>query len=70
MKQHLNRAVELLGSKTALANALGLHPMAVTQWFNRNRVPAERCRAIEEATGGAVKAADLRPDVFGGPEAA
>ncbi|WP_435102307.1 transcriptional regulator [Arhodomonas sp. AD133] len=37
---------------------------AVSQWL-RNGVPPIRCRQIEYATGGAVTAEELRPDVFG-----
>lgn len=59
------------GAQSELARALDITPVLIHQWATgRRRVPAERCRAIEEATGGVVKAADLRPDVFGGPEAA
>jgi DNA-binding transcriptional regulator YdaS (Cro superfamily) len=41
---------------------------AVSQWV---QVPAERCVAIEAATGGKVTRYELRPDIFGGaPDAA
>lgn len=59
----LNRAVEIKGGVTALAKALGLKSHAVIQQWRINQVPAERCPAIEEVTGGKVRCEDLRPDV-------
>lgn len=47
-----------------LAAEVGVSPAFVSQWRSGYRqVPAERCPAIERATGGAVKCEDLRPDV-------
>lgn len=65
----LQRAVEHFGSRTALARALGVTLMAITQWFKRGRVPPERCIAIETACDGKVTRHELRPDVFGPPPA-
>ncbi len=59
----LDRAVEKAGSQLKLAAILGIKPPSVTGWYDRGRVPAERCIAIELATG--VSRHDLRPDVFG-----
>jgi len=61
----LNRAIQKLGSQQALADCLGIRSPSITEWHKRHRVPAGRCMAIEEATGGAVRRYDLRPDVFG-----
>lgn len=33
-------------------------------WKARGSIPAERCLAIERATGGQVTRADLRPDDY------
>lgn len=42
---------------------------AVYKWEKSERIPAEYCRAIEQATNGKVTRYELRPDVFGvGPE--
>jgi len=40
-------------------------PVTIHQWAFRpdKQVPAERCPAIERATGGAVTCEELRPDV-------
>jgi DNA-binding transcriptional regulator YdaS (Cro superfamily) len=61
----IEKAVEVVGSKAALARAVGVKPPTVHQWINRERpVPAGKCRAIESATSGAVTAEELRPDIF------
>lgn len=60
------KAATAAGGPTALAHRLGVKPPTVHQWMKGERpIPSARCRAIEEATGGAVTAAELRPDVFG-----
>jgi len=52
-------------TQSSLAAKLGMkNSVLVNQWSNGVRqVPAERCPAIERATGGAVRCEDLRPDV-------
>ena len=62
----LQKAIDHFGSQAALARALGVVPMAVSNWKDR-RVPAEQCKAIEDATAGAVKRHELRPDIFAAP---
>lgn len=59
----LNRAIREAGGISALARELGLSGHAVIHQWRINRVPAERCPAIEAATGGLVRCEDLRPDV-------
>lgn len=62
----LERAIKFFGSQEELASAVGLTTaMAVTQWRKRG-VPPKRCVQIQFATNGAVKASELRPDIFGG----
>lgn len=54
------------GRAVSLANALGCSPVLISQWtadVNPRQVPAERCPAIERATGGEVRCEELRPDV-------
>ena len=51
-------------SQSDLARELSISPVLISQWRNGIRpVPAERCPAIERATGGVVRCEDLRPDV-------
>lgn len=63
-KKPLDRAIELAGSMTALAGALGVTKGAVFQWKLPGRqVPAEHCPAIERITNGLVRCEELRSDV-------
>ncbi|WP_235907622.1 YdaS family helix-turn-helix protein [Siccirubricoccus phaeus] len=58
----MEAAIQAAGGASALARALGLTPGVVTQWRKAGRVPAERVRAISQATGVPPEA--LRPDLF------
>jgi DNA-binding transcriptional regulator YdaS (Cro superfamily) len=50
------------GTGAALARALGVHPVMVSQWsVGAKAVPLERCADMERATSGAVSRWDLRP---------
>lgn len=62
----LEKAIQAVGTPSEFARAIQEKPQTVNNWRRRG-VPAEKCRAIEEATAGAVTAAELRPDVFGEP---
>lgn len=64
----LKRAIEVAGSQSALAAAVGKTQGHVTKWLQRQRVPAEVVLPIERATG--VSRHELRPDIFGELEAA
>jgi DNA-binding transcriptional regulator YdaS (Cro superfamily) len=58
----LEQAIAAAGSMTALAMALGVTPQSVAGWV---QVPAERCLAVEAATG--IPRHVLRPDIYGPP---
>ena len=61
----LRRAVDIVGTQTALAKACGVKQQHVWKWLHRcPRVPAEHVLAIEKATNGAVSRHDLRPDIY------
>lgn len=62
----LGKAISRFGTQAKLAKAIGVTPMAVTNWKKRGSVPVDQCGKIEVATGGKVKRRDLRPDIFGG----
>ncbi len=52
------------GMSSALARALGVPPVLISQWANSQRpVPSDRCPAIERATDGAVRCEEMRPDI-------
>jgi DNA-binding transcriptional regulator YdaS (Cro superfamily) len=60
----IERAANLVGSKAALARALGVTKAAVGQWMDPGRtVPAQHCPAIERLTNRAVLCEELRPDI-------
>lgn len=64
----LERAIRALGSQQKLAEAIGLSQQGVSYLLNNApRVTAEVAVAIERATGGQVRRAELRPDIFGEP---
>ena len=51
------------GAAVALARAIGASTSGISLWRNGVRaVPIERCLAIERATGGLVRAEEMRPD--------
>ncbi|MNJ57919.1 hypothetical protein D3C77_535300 [compost metagenome] len=57
----LERAIHAAGSGKALAELLGVTPMAVSYWKARG-VPAKQALPIEKATG--VSRHELRPDIY------
>ena len=58
----ITKAIEIVGSASALARELEVTPQAVCFWRDGlRRIPAEKCYAIESATGGLVTRKDLRP---------
>lgn len=62
----VEKAIEIMGSQSKLAEAIGVTPSFVNQWLSGTRpVPPVRCKDIEAATGGKVTRLELRPDVFG-----
>ncbi|UPG86826.1 helix-turn-helix domain-containing protein [Luteibacter aegosomatis] len=63
----IDRVIEIVGGQEKLASILAIKSPSISGWRMRNRVPAERCIAIERATNGIVTRYDLRPDVFGTP---
>lgn len=63
MSEVIKKAVEALGSQAALARACGVSQPAVFRWLNGRRVKADYVMAIVNATGGRVKAYEIRPDL-------
>jgi DNA-binding transcriptional regulator YdaS (Cro superfamily) len=52
------------GTSAAIARAIGVHAVTLSQWVNGVKpVPADRCPAIERETRGGVTCEMLRPDV-------
>lgn len=63
INQHVQKAVEILGGQAALARACGVTQPAVFRWLNGIRVKADHVMSIVKATGGEVKAYQIRPDL-------
>jgi DNA-binding transcriptional regulator YdaS (Cro superfamily) len=40
-------------------------PQAIAKWIKKDRIPADRCIAVEQVIDGAVTRYEMRPDVFG-----
>lgn len=57
----LERAIQAAGSGKALAELMGVTPMAVSYWKVRG-VPARHALKIEKITG--VSRHELRPDIY------
>jgi DNA-binding transcriptional regulator YdaS (Cro superfamily) len=65
MNIHIEKAIELLGSQTALANACGVKQGNVWNWLNRDKViQPEVALLIERATKGEITKEQLRPDLY------
>lgn len=58
----IKQAIAAIGTGKALAQRLGLSPMAVSGWVKRDKIPAERVLEIERITG--VSRHELRPDLY------
>ena len=56
----LQKAIDAAGTRTALAEKLGITLGAISQW---DRIPIQRVPQVEKATG--VSRHELRPDFFG-----
>ena len=62
------RAVKMFGSEKKLAAAAGVAQQVLNRAVKRGRVSPELAKAIQRATGGAVTANELRPDLWRRPE--
>lgn len=66
MQEALKRVLEIVGGPAALARHLGITKQAISQWA---QVPAERVLDVEDATDGAVRCHEMRPDIYRVPAA-
>lgn len=59
----LVKAIQIAGSQSALARAIGVRQCHIWTWLNRNKkVPAKHVINIEKAVG--ISRYDLRPDIY------
>lgn len=62
LNKHLKDAPR--GTARALARAVGVNPVTLSQWAGQVKpTPADRCPALERETAGAVTCEEQRPDV-------
>jgi len=61
----IQKAISVAGGQVALAKKVGVSQGAVSKWVKGGVIRPENAKLIQKATGGLVKAADLRPDIFG-----
>lgn len=59
----LEKAIEVAGGLSALADLIHTKPQVVLHWRKRG-IPAKRVIAIEQATAGRVSRHELRPDLY------
>lgn len=57
------KLIDSIGGTSAVARICNVQPPSVSEWRKKGQFPADRCPAIEHATGGAVTCEELRPDV-------
>ena len=63
-KVDVRKVIEAAGGQSKVASSLGIERQSVWRWVEKNRIPAERCRELEQLTDGAVTAEQMRPDIF------
>lgn len=61
----LQKAVDHFGGAPQMAQQTGISKAAIYFWLAGRPVSPPFAVKIEQATGGAVTRADLRPDLFG-----
>lgn len=61
----LQRAIDHFGGAAPMAQKAGISKAAIYFWLAGRPVSPSFAVKIEQATGGAVTRAELRPDLFG-----
>lgn len=69
IRTHIERAVEIHGSQTRLAAAMGCSQQQISYLLNAKSITAEMAKSLDEVTDGKVSRHDLRPDIFGPAQA-
>ncbi|MDR2506582.1 MAG: helix-turn-helix domain-containing protein [Candidatus Accumulibacter sp.] len=62
MESSIERAVQAVGSQSALARAVNVTPQAVQQWVEAGRVSHKKVIDVERVSG--VPRQELRPDIY------
>lgn len=69
IRTHIERAVEIHGSQTRLAAAMGCSQQQISYLLHAKSITAEMAMSLDEVTDGKVSRHDLRPDIFGPAQA-
>ena len=69
LRSHIQKAVDLHGSQSKLAEAIGCSQQQISYLLNAKSITAEMALKVDAATSGVVSKHDLRPDIFGPQEA-
>ncbi len=66
---NFEKAIQLAGSQSAMARAIGVKPAHVWNWLNINKgvVPPQHAIPIAKATDWQVTPHELRPDIYPNP---
>lgn len=59
----IQRAIDIAGSQKKLADRCGVAQPTVWRWLHGGGIDARYVMKIVSATGGQIKAADIRPDL-------
>ncbi|MDE8034625.1 helix-turn-helix domain-containing protein [Actinobacillus equuli subsp. haemolyticus] len=59
MNETINKAINILGSQTALAEACGVTQGAVRKWLRGGGIDSKYLLKIEKATGGQVTVREI-----------
>ncbi|WP_082080254.1 helix-turn-helix domain-containing protein [Cupriavidus basilensis] len=57
------RAIKAAGGAPTVAKLFEISPVSVYEWITNDRIPAERCPALERAGKSQVRCEEMRPDV-------
>ncbi len=60
-RMDIAKLIQDLGGVTAVARICGVRAPSVHEWRERGVIPADRCAAIEAASGGKVTVEELQP---------
>ncbi|AOE99079.1 transcriptional regulator [Serratia marcescens] len=63
MNKAIQKAVSIVGSQQKLASLCGVAQPTVWRWLHGGGIDALYVKRIENATGGKVKAVEIRPDL-------
>ena len=65
MNIHIKKAIEIMGTQSALAKAIGVKQQHIHKWlYQVRKIPAEYVLPIERAVNGKISRYKMRPDIY------